>query len=280
MALPDLRPPRSLPLAIQVAENAMQEFLKRWVSGFQPCLLLETNHAGQILVTSKVSVAANDRKPLFPHPHTEQVLHRHLPRTHRDSPSRRRRRERRARARQAPETAAAQADQAAPQDVQAAVIAAAPQLSPPPSAVIVAASNAHENVDDEMDDTASIESYPSGTPGYPPQLHSSDYVSRNKPVHLVSQPKPTAAQAPLHLVRDAAQAPLHLLVRGAAQAPLHLVRDAAQAHPQHPVQDELCQDQDFCEYLEAQRMMKEKKIRELSTKMNFGFKPKNTKKPF
>ena len=279
MALPGLRPPRSPPLAIQVAENAMQEFLKRWVSGFQPCLLLETNHDGQIFVTSKVSVAANDRKPLFPLPHNEQVVHRHLPRTNRDSPSRRRRRERRAKAQQAPETAAAQADQAAPQDVQAAVIAAAPQLLPPPTAVTAAATNAHENVA-ENDDTASNESYPLGTPGYPPQLHSSDYVSRNKPVHPVSQPQPTAAQAPLHLVRDAAQAPLHLLVRGAAQAPLHLVRDAAQAHPQHLVQDELCQDQDFCEYLEAQRMMKEKKIRELSTKMNFGFKPKNTKKPF
>ena len=240
MALSGPRPPQSLPLAIQVAENAMQEFIKRWLSGLQPCLLLETNHEGQIFVTSKVPAAAKawinqanlqQIRPLFPH---AQVLHRHLPRTHRDSPSRRRRRERRAKARQDQA-----ADQTAPQDDQAAVIVAAPQFLPPPAAAETAAKNAHEN-DAEIDDS----------------------VSHHKPVRPVEQSQPTAAQV----------------------APLHLVLGAAQAHP-HPqqrvqVNDELCRDQDFYEYLEQQRIVKERQIRELSTKMNFGFTPKHIKKPF
>ena len=244
-------PPRSLPLPIQVAENAIQEFLKRWCAGLQPCLLLETNPDGQILVSSKVSAAANDRTPYHRQarprfPYRAQVLPFHLPQTHRDSPSRRRRRERRAKARQEQavaekaveqaDQASSQYDEAAAQDDQAAVIAAAPQfLSPAPSTAVKTAApiNARENVA-EIDDFASSATYP-------PEFHSSD-ISRHTPVHHLPQSQQTAAQV----------------------APLHPVLGAAQAHPppqRVQVNDELCHDQDFYEYLEQQRRVKENQIR-------------------
>ena len=264
MALPG--PPRSLPLLpIQVAENAMQEFLKRLCAGLQPCLLLETNPEGQILVTSKVFAAANDCKPYHRHPrplfpYHAQVLPCHLPRAHRNSPSRQRRRERRAKARQEQpaETGAAQAveqaEQAAEQDDQAAAIA--PQFLPPLTAEKTAAPiNAPENVA-EIDDIDIV-----ATETYLPKLHSSD-LSRQKTVHHLRQAQslPTAAQV----------------------APLHPVLGAVQAHPHErgQVNDEICHDQAFYGFLEQQRREKENQIRELTTKMNFGFTPKHSKKPF
>ena len=45
----------SQPLAIKIAEQAMQEFLRRWHAGLQPCLLLETQINGEIFVSSRVT---------------------------------------------------------------------------------------------------------------------------------------------------------------------------------------------------------------------------------
>ena len=139
-----------------------------------------------------------------------------------------------------------QADQAAPQDDQAtaqdgqAAVIVAAPQFLPPSAAVETAAKNAHKNDAKIDDS----------------------VSRHKPDRLVAQSQPTAAQA----------------------APLHLVPGAAKAHP-HPqqrveVNDELCRDQDFYEYLEQKRIDKERQIRELSTKMNFGFTPKHIKKPF
>ena len=140
MALPGLRPPRSVPLAIQVAENAMQEFLKRWFSGFQPCLLLETNNYGQIFVTSKVSAAADAQ---FLPPPPPRQYHRQ------PGPSRLRRRARRAQAREAASTAAetaaataeidVQSDQSSPQNTEAAVQAVQPPVRHHPGQEVPAA---------------------------------------------------------------------------------------------------------------------------------------------
>ena len=47
--------PTCLPLAICVAEKAMQEFCKQWLSGLQPCLSLDTAPNGEISVCSKVT---------------------------------------------------------------------------------------------------------------------------------------------------------------------------------------------------------------------------------
>ena len=107
--------PGPLPLAIQVAEKAMQEFIKRWLAGLQPHLFLETNHDGQISVASKVSPAANARSLPY-HAHVPHPRH-HMPRPqpHRDTPARRRRREKRAKAREEQAAAAAQVEPAVPE---------------------------------------------------------------------------------------------------------------------------------------------------------------------
>ena len=47
--------PTCLPLAICVAEKAMQEFCKQWLSGLQPSLSLETAPNGEISICSKVT---------------------------------------------------------------------------------------------------------------------------------------------------------------------------------------------------------------------------------
>ena len=47
--------PTCLPLAICVAEKAMQEFCKQWLSGLQPSLSLETDPNGEISICSKVT---------------------------------------------------------------------------------------------------------------------------------------------------------------------------------------------------------------------------------
>ena len=107
--------PGPLPLAIQVAEKAMQEFINRWLAGLQSHLFLETNHDGQISVASKVSPAANARSlPYHAHvPHPRSHMPR--PQPHRDTPARRRRREKRAKAREEQAAAAAQVEPAVPE---------------------------------------------------------------------------------------------------------------------------------------------------------------------
>ena len=42
-------------LALTLAEQAVQEFFRRWCAGLQPCLLLETHTNGEIYVNSRVT---------------------------------------------------------------------------------------------------------------------------------------------------------------------------------------------------------------------------------
>ena len=126
----------SQPFAIRLAENAVREFFSRWSAGLQPCLMLETQANGEILVSSRVSAPdychqtgqEDDQPPRQGHRH-----HRRRP----PGPARLRRRERRANARAAAanaaktvvETDAAALKAVATQDAAVQAVVIAPQYS-------------------------------------------------------------------------------------------------------------------------------------------------------
>ena len=87
-----------IPLPLLLAEKAMQEFVKRWLAGMEPQLLLETNHDGIILINSSVKTTSKWQHPsrikgselnLMPQSPNPYLKHNKL------SPSRLRRRKRR-----------------------------------------------------------------------------------------------------------------------------------------------------------------------------------------
>ena len=85
--------PRTIPLALAVAEKAFREFQNQWLSGLKPSLLLETASDGQICVHFKVVAGAGEQARCL----AAKVQEQHR----RRSPSYRRRLLRRAAARAA-----------------------------------------------------------------------------------------------------------------------------------------------------------------------------------
>ena len=84
----------ALPLPLLIAEKAMQEFVRRWLAGMEPQLLLETNQDGIILINSSVKTSSKLQQyvlELDPMPQ----LHPYLLHQRKPSPSRLRRRKRR-----------------------------------------------------------------------------------------------------------------------------------------------------------------------------------------
>ena len=111
----------SPPFALLLAEQAVQEFFKRWCAGLQPCLLLETNASGEIFVSSKVTCGVPQQSEQADWPHSNGQPHHRL----RQGPARLRRRARRAHARATAE-AAAKAAATAPKKPNTAVEAFKP----------------------------------------------------------------------------------------------------------------------------------------------------------
>ena len=91
------------PFALAMAEQDVQEFLRRWCAGLQPCLLLETHSNGDIFVSSGVTCGFNlpQQSAQADWAHSG---HTYPPRC--QCPSRLRRRARRAHARATEEAAA------------------------------------------------------------------------------------------------------------------------------------------------------------------------------
>ena len=86
----------ALPFPLLIAEKAMQEFVRRWLAGMEPQLLLETNQDGIILINSSVKTSSkfqqhvSELDPMLMPQLNPYLLHRRKP-----SPSRLRRRKRR-----------------------------------------------------------------------------------------------------------------------------------------------------------------------------------------
>ena len=68
----------SPPFAIAMAEQAVQEFFKRWFAGLQPSLLLETQSNGDISVSSRVTCGVTlpeqSEQSDWPHSHGHPIV--------------------------------------------------------------------------------------------------------------------------------------------------------------------------------------------------------------
>ena len=84
----------ALPFPLLIAEKAMQEFVRRWLAGMEPQLLLETNQDGIILINSIVKTPSKLQQHV-PELDPMMLLNPYMLHRGRPSPSRLRRRKRR-----------------------------------------------------------------------------------------------------------------------------------------------------------------------------------------
>jgi len=129
------------------------------------------------------------------------------------------------------------------------------------------------------------------TPGAPPLARARPVLpppSSTPPVDSTGQPDPAQVATacipgapPLARARPVPSPPpptQHLPVLPAGLRPQPSA--AAGPGPGAVCFDELCPDRDYLAHLQEQRQLREDDIRKLTEKMNYGFKPRNARRPF